>query len=134
MSSQSQMLLLTMCVILSLLLLILCLGTLLWKLVLNQQKMQRSQLVEQMMENQALRNQLLALGDPERVAHLNYATLPSTRHGLAGAGPVVMSDLGEAINFEEGLAKNGYSIGDLDHGLESAGWTPAVIKRDGEDP
>jgi hypothetical protein len=51
-----------------------------------------------------------------------------------GSSPVEVSDLGEAINFEEMLAKNGYSVGDLGHGLESAGWSPAVIKRDGEDP
>ena len=88
----------------------------------------------QTIENQKLRNMLLA-NDVPTLAGLNHTTLPSseTEHLSSDPVEVDLTDLGEAINREEQLAAAGYSTGDLGYDLESAGWPQPVIKsRDGE--
>jgi hypothetical protein len=85
---------------------------------------------DQLVENQKLRNMLIA-NDVPTLAGLNSTTLPSSE--TSDPVEVDLTDLGEAINREEQLAAAGYSTGDLGYDLESAGWPQPVIKsRDGE--
>ena len=80
-------------------------------------------------ENQLLRNQLRSQS-PQELASLNYITNPQSDLSSPPVGD--NDDLGEVINYEDLLARKGYTTGDLGYDLESAGWPRAVINNDGE--
>jgi hypothetical protein len=86
-------------------------------------------LESQQTENQLLRNQLRSQ-TPQELASLNYITNPQSDLSSPPVGD--NDDLGEVINYEDLLARKGYTTGDLGYDLESAGWPRAVINNDGE--
>lgn len=85
------------------------------------------------MENQSLRNQLRSPDVPTLLG-LNNATLPTeaTASNENGGGVIDATALGEAIKYEEELAKQGYTINDLGDDLGAHGWNPTVTRRDGD--
>ena len=60
---------------------------------------------------------------------MQQATLPSKSTAATEESPI--TDLGEAIEYEDRLAQSGLQYGEIDHGLEAAGWAQPVIRRDG---
>src|SRR5688572_26431757 len=69
----------------------------------NSTNLMQTQLANQLVENQKLRNMLLA-SDVPTLAGLNHTTLPSSESQHLGSDPIMAEDsfdLGEAINFEE---------------------------------
>lgn len=63
---------------------------------------------------------------------LNQATLPSSKGSEQPVLHVEDSDLNEALNYEELLARNGYQTGNLDDDLNAAGWSAPIVNANGE--
>jgi hypothetical protein len=87
----------------------------------------------QLVENQKLRNQILA-SDVPTLAALNSTTLPSSDLPEASGEIVDLSELSEALSYEEDLVSRGYQVGDVGNDLGAAGWPDAVIRAGAEGP